>query len=478
MEFENLENEEIHVEDIQNEEATIGVESESSSSSVDEWEAVESEYAPTADVVIEEVSSIEMLQDSTIEMEQTQFNFVEEDESVILEKLNLDYEKLSGAIETIIFMSDRPISITKIRDVISLTLPLRTIHNAIIKLQEEYEAKHHGIRLLEIADGYQFRTKAIFSKYVQDLFKVTSLVLSPSAIEVLAIIAYKQPVSRPDIDKIRGVDSSHLIRLLMDKRLIKFVGKSDDLGKPALYGTTQEFLEVFNLADLSELPPETELETMAQTTVSKISDIRDICANDDKKKFFFDEIDELDALSENIKSINADTIFTKSLKIEEKERLTTEGHVAKSAFDILEECLIKTDITEQNKDSIRSELLNPQEVCPSIVSNIEERSTESVINSISSSGDALLNVDEAQLEAAIDLAFNNLTQDQTIDSIWKEPVSLLQDNEELNDDLVTHNEDKLNHVTDDLIASASEFDLDLSFMQCKKDQFDDLFDDK
>ena len=180
-------------------------------------------------------------------------------------KTGLDSESLCGAIETIIFMSDRPVPLNKIRKLIDEDMPLRVLHESIEKLQEEYETKQHGIRLSEVGEGYQFRTKATFSKYVKDLFKVNSLVLTPSTLEVLAIIAYKQPVSKIEVEKIRGVDSSHIVRTLMDKKLVKMSGRSNELGRPTQYSTTQEFLEVFNLADLGELPPEHDLEEIANT---------------------------------------------------------------------------------------------------------------------------------------------------------------------------------------------------------------------
>lgn len=138
-------------------------------------------------------------------------------------RTGLNHDTLCGTIETIIFMCDRPISIQKIKAQIDVELPLRVVHESIARLQAEYEAKHHGLRLAEVAEGFQFRTKATYAKFVQNLFKFNALVLTPTALEVLAIIAYKQPVSRVEIDKIRGVDSSHIIRALMDKRLVKMV---------------------------------------------------------------------------------------------------------------------------------------------------------------------------------------------------------------------------------------------------------------
>ncbi|MBL6989435.1 MAG: SMC-Scp complex subunit ScpB [Bacteriovoracaceae bacterium] len=274
-------------------------------------------------------------------------------------RTGLDEDTLCGAIETIIFMSDKPVSLVHIKRVIDPDMPLKVVHKSIGRLQDQYEQTQHGIRLMEVAEGYQFRTKATYSKYIQALFKVNALMLTPSALEVLSIIAYKQPVSRPAIDKIRGVDSSHIVRNLMDKRLVKISGRSDDLGKPVVYGTTVEFLEVFNLADISELPPEYELETIADEGVGQISDIKDITYGNNTRNFEYDEIEELDRLSASIKSISSETDFTKSLKIEDKKRLTQEGHVAKSAFDLLEEFQMQDEVQRQNEQASNSELILP-----------------------------------------------------------------------------------------------------------------------
>lgn len=306
--------------------------------------------------------SIEDLEYPTMEMTDEKEEEVEEildeeqEDKLWQARTGLNFETLCGAIETIIFMSDKPVALAKIRNVIDEDLPLRVVHASLERLQNEYELKHHGIRLQEVAEGYQFRTKATYSKYVQDLFKVNSLVLSPTALEVLAIISYKQPVSRIEVEKIRGVDSSHIVRGLMDKRLVKTVGRSDEVGRPVLYGTTNEFLEVFNLSTLSDLPPEHELEEMSQQEVGKISDIKTIVNGGEKVKFSFDEIDELDALSEQIKSIDSETEFTRSLKVEEKKRKTEEGVIIRSAFDLLEEHLDNKLVLDANMESVISEV--------------------------------------------------------------------------------------------------------------------------
>ncbi len=286
------------------------------------------------------------------------FNEKEQEDKLWQARTGLNHETLCGAIETIIFMNDKPVNLLKIKNLIDTDLPLRVVHEAIARLQAEYEAKHHGIRLMEVAQGYQFRTKATYSKIVQSMYKVQSLQLSPTALEVMAMIAYKQPISKTQVESIRGVDSSHVIRALMDRRLVRIVGRSDEVGKPSLYGTTPEFLEVFNLNTIDDLPTETELEEIANANeVGQISDIKNIVKTGDRKKFDMDELLELDQLSSSIQDIASDTMFTKSLKDMEKVRKSEEGVEKKSAFDILEEYVSKAQIIEANKSSIESEVL-------------------------------------------------------------------------------------------------------------------------
>ncbi|MBF0364388.1 MAG: SMC-Scp complex subunit ScpB [Oligoflexia bacterium] len=285
---------------------------------------------------------------------------------------------ICGAIEALVFMSERPVSLKKLKDEISRqvgqVLTLTTISNAIARLQKEYEGKHHGIRLLEVAEGYQFRTKVDYARYIQSMYKVAALMLTPSALEVLAIIAYRGPVGRPEIDKIRGVDNSHLIRALLDKKLIRVVKRADDLGRSVLYGTTDYFLEVFNLRALEDLPPEHELELMnAKQDMGDISDIKSYLHGSFHNTFTEVELAELDELSKNIKSINVDTAFTRSLKgseaLEKKgEKQEDSGssdnnssevsavvvEKAKTAFEILEEFLLRNEIVAQNKEAASS----------------------------------------------------------------------------------------------------------------------------
>jgi segregation and condensation protein B len=402
--------------------------------------------------------------------EVSHFDEKQQEDMLWMARTGLNENTLCGAIETIIFMSDRPISIQKVKAQIDAELPLRVVHESLIKLQAGYEEKFHGIRLVEVADGYQFRTKATYSKFVQNLFKINSLVLTPTALEVLAIIAYKQPVSKNDVEKIRGVDSSHIIRALMDKRLVKMAGRSDELGRPSLYATTEEFLEVFNLADISGLPPEYELEEMAnKNTVGTIADIKSVVFRSDAKKFNMDEFEELDQLSANIQMIASDTVFTSILKSEEKKKTDGENNVRKSAFDILEDFVNRDSSLKQNVMAMNSEtLMNVVE--PKVVDlNQEgvvfnapvvdfefEAMRAADIAEVEESEAKDLQMEAQELEKALDLAFEQLT-------------GVKLDNSEM-DFEVDGEINNLDLSVDLAIMNGKDFDLDLSFLNEVSDE--------
>jgi segregation and condensation protein B len=303
---------------------------------------------------------------------------------------------------------------------------------------------------------------------VQNLFKINSLVLTPTALEVLAIIAYKQPVSKNEVEKIRGVDSSHIIRALMDKRLVKIAGRSEEIGRPSLFATTEEFLEVFNLADISALPPEYELEEMAtKNTIGTIADIKSVVFRNDSKKFSMDEFEELDKLSEDIQNIASDTIFTSSLKSEEKRKTDGEVAVRKSAFDILEEFVNKEASLRQNMAAINSETLmnvvEPQIIdiaqegvifnAPEIDEEFEALRAQEIAEIVEAeqAEEAMnLEAEALELEKALDFAFEQLTGEK----LEEGELDMHVDGEIKNLDL----------SVDLAIMKGKDFDLDLSFL--------------
>jgi segregation and condensation protein B len=159
-------------------------------------------------------------------------------------------------IEALLFVSDKPLLNREIRAVVKDDLPEDIkIEDIMKEIQQEYVQLNRAFELKFVADGWTFATKPEYSNWIKKLLKEkTILKLSPSAMEVLAIIAYKQPITRAEIDNVRGVDSGGVIDTLTDRKFIKIVGRKETLGRPLLYGTTQEFLRHFGLSHLSELP--------------------------------------------------------------------------------------------------------------------------------------------------------------------------------------------------------------------------------
>lgn len=168
----------------------------------------------------------------------------------------MEINDIKKVIEALLFVSDKPLLNREIKAVIKNDLPENIKVEDIMKeLQQEYEQLDRSFELKFVADGWTFATKSQYSSWIKILLKEkTILKLSPSAMEVLAIIAYKQPITRAEIDNVRGVDSGGVIDTLTDRKFIKIVGRKETLGRPLLYGTTQEFLRHFGLSHLSELP--------------------------------------------------------------------------------------------------------------------------------------------------------------------------------------------------------------------------------
>lgn len=161
--------------------------------------------------------------------------------------------ELMGIIESLIFVSEEPLSVKAIADV--LKEDRGWIEVAVEELTKEFNARNGGLHLRELAGGWQFATRPEFHEHVRAFLKSRpSAKLSLASLETLAVIAYKQPITVPEILEIRGVQSPSAIKTLLDKRLIVAKGRKETIGRPMLYGTSKDFLLQFGLKDLSELP--------------------------------------------------------------------------------------------------------------------------------------------------------------------------------------------------------------------------------
>jgi segregation and condensation protein B len=171
----------------------------------------------------------------------------------------MDHLDVKPILESLFFVSESPIKLETLMEILPES-NREEISEGILRIKAEYGADSKGVELVEVAGGYQFRTKPKWAGWVQRLKKAKSIKLSRSALETLAIVAYRQPIIRPAIEEIRGVDSGWVLRTLLEKGLIKIMGRKEMVGRPIVYGTTKTFLEVFGLNTLSDLPTPKEVQ--------------------------------------------------------------------------------------------------------------------------------------------------------------------------------------------------------------------------
>jgi len=161
---------------------------------------------------------------------------------------------LKGILEGILFVSGEPLSVDRMLGVVEGVSRAELV-SALQALQADYAVEGRGLQLVEVAGGFQIATRPDCAPWIKRLERAKEGArLSRSAMETLAIVAYKQPVVRAEIEQIRGVDSAGVLKTLLERRLIRIVGRKDAPGRPILYGTTRQFLQAFGLKDLADLP--------------------------------------------------------------------------------------------------------------------------------------------------------------------------------------------------------------------------------
>lgn len=161
-------------------------------------------------------------------------------------------DNLKQLIEAFIFAADAPLSLDRLSTL--LDRKRSDVRSVLDALQQDYSDPERGFYLANIAGGYQFRTHAELAPHLRKLRKDRSTNFSRAAMETLAIIAYRQPVTRAEIEYLRGVDSGGVMKTLLDKNLLRILGKKDVPGRPLMYGTSRYFLELFGLHSLNDLP--------------------------------------------------------------------------------------------------------------------------------------------------------------------------------------------------------------------------------
>ena len=189
----------------------------------------------------------------------------------------MEDHQLKSAIEALVFVSGNPLSLDRLGGIFE-EATAEQIEAQVRLLQQEYIDRGSGLMLAEVAGGYQLATRPEHFGWIRKFKTVkTTTRLSKPALETLAIVAYKQPITRSEVEALRGVNIGGIMRNLMERRLVKIVGKKDVPGKPMMYGTSQEFLQYFGLKDLSALPTLKEFQELeaAEEVMEEVPSLRE-----------------------------------------------------------------------------------------------------------------------------------------------------------------------------------------------------------
>jgi segregation and condensation protein B len=165
-------------------------------------------------------------------------------------------------VEALLFLSEKPLTVEEVR--VATGLEPARVRKALDEISGNFREGVSGIVLHEVAGGWQLRTSPDTSDFARRFLRVKPHRLTRAALETLAIVAYRQPVTRPEVEEIRGVDSGAVMKALLERRLLKILGKKEEPGRPILYGTTREFLEFFALKDLASLPTLREFHELSE----------------------------------------------------------------------------------------------------------------------------------------------------------------------------------------------------------------------
>ena len=266
-------------------------------------------------------------------------------------------------IEGVLFVSDKPVGLSALVSAFgeeesangAELKPIvlnREIEEALDEYKADLENENRAFRLVTANGGFQLRTSEELKPYLQNTIKARSFRLTGPSLETLAIVAYKQPVTKSQVDDVRGVESSHLMRALMDKDLLAFAGKSELPGKPMLYKTTPKFLEIFGLRNLNELPSLSEIEALLPDGIGNEEEEEDketLSELAGKLSETFDGSysvgeEELGKISDELSDISTSSEFFEQEKKREKEKREQE-----KADDIRERIMLDDDVSERDK---------------------------------------------------------------------------------------------------------------------------------
>lgn len=280
----DLDRDEVLDENLQEIHEDIEPDEQLAAESADEWALFEEEAAKrmsentAEDDGLQVTVNEEFVQEEAEEVDEAHFSAegteLEDYESAEVEDAEfIEDDQLTSIVESVLFSTDKPMSIAHMKQAFKGTkVKAKQIRRALDLLAVEYAGANRGVTLEEVNGGYQLRTKMDNMTYLRRMVKARPFKLSGPALEVIAIAAYKQPVTKSEIDSIRGVESGHLLRGLMEKGLVNFAGKSDLPGKPMLYATTRKFLEIFGLRNIRELPSLSEIDELIPEGIGQVEE--------------------------------------------------------------------------------------------------------------------------------------------------------------------------------------------------------------
>lgn len=301
-------------------------------------DAVEDESPDTGDVATD------------LELEGTE---LEDFEAAPIEDVEiLTAEQTLSIVESALFSTDKPLSVAVIKQAFKGTnIRSKEIREALNQLQTEYVDSNRGFTLEEVASGFQLRTKASNMKYLRQSVKARPFRLSGPALEVISICAYKQPVTKAQIDEIRGVESGHLLRALMEKSLLTFGERSELPGKPMFYETTRKFLEIFGLRNIQELPSLNEIDQLIpdgigdeDEEVETLSDLTGELSQSTTGISYSEGEDELLKITDELSHITTSSDFFEQEKVRLRDKRDLER-----AQDIREAIVVGEVVEDKDK---------------------------------------------------------------------------------------------------------------------------------
>lgn len=399
-----------------------------------------SEASDNADVTELEASIDETIASEDGELDESELASFESAE--IEDEEFVEDDRIMSIVESVLFATDKPQTLNTIKQAFQGTM-VKTKHvkRAIENLMIDYASAQRGFSIEEVSGGYQLRTKVDNMEFLKRMLKPKAFKLSGPALEVLSIVAYKQPCIKMNIDEIRGVESGHLLRALMEKGLVNFAGKSEFPGKPMLYQTTRKFLEVFGLRNINELPSLSEIDELIPEGIGEeeeekpqLNDITDELSNDAGQSYSEHE-EELEKITDKLSEISTSSDFFEQEKVRQKQKRDAER-----AQDIEDKLALDEDV--ENKDlkwlerykKAQEELLLEKQKEEEIKASQDEHITDEVQNSNNEEEPLTENKTDSELiEASADDAnVPDSSEEEVVQA-----VEVTNNNDEDEDDLIS-----------------------------------------